>query len=95
MQNYSDFPPCESFKRVLISSPQSALLFVALWKKKLIFNQNSISRLSVLKKEIKSKFLTTPTLFRNHLFSLQRLDLVTFEETSIFFLIDFHEDNES
>lgn len=88
MNNYSEFPPIDSFKRVLRSSPQSALIYASLWKHKA-----KKERLSFKRKDIKTLFLISPTLFRNHLLSIGRLDLISFEETHDFFLIDFYEND--
>jgi hypothetical protein len=90
MKDYSEFPPIDSFKRVLTNSPQSALLYAHIWK-----NKKKCSRISLLRNEVKKKFLISPTLFRNHLLSLGRLELISFEETPEFFLIDFYEDEQS
>lgn len=87
MKEYDDFPPLDSFKRVLRSCPNSADLYVSLWKLK----KKSNSRVSVARKEIKKNFLTSPTLFRNHLLAIGRLELISFEETTEFFVIDFYE----
>jgi len=89
MQGYEDFPPLNSFKRVLQAYPQSALIYAELWK---LMEPNS-TRNSIKKSEIKRKFLISPTLFRNHLLSLGRLDILSLEETQDFFLIDFYESN--
>lgn len=86
MNDYAEFPPLDSFKRVLRSSPQSAELFTSLWKLK-----HGSNHLSIKRKDIKKKFLISPTLFRNHLLAIGRLELITFEETTDFFLIDFYE----
>lgn len=86
MQDYTQFPPIESFKKVLITIPQSALIFAHIWKQKIMSNNSSFK-----KSEIKKKFLTTPTLFRNHLLALSRLSILTFEETTHFFTVDFYE----
>lgn len=89
MNNYADFPPIHSFKRVLRSSPQSALLYASLWK-----NKPKGDRISIKKRETKKNFLISQTLFRNHLLALSRLDIASFEETTEFYLVDFHEHNE-
>jgi len=88
MNDYAEFPPLDSFKRVLRSSPQSADLFASLWKLKPKSN-----RISIKRKDIKKNFLISPTLFRNHLLAIGRLELITFEETTDFFLIDFYEND--
>ncbi len=89
MQGYDEFPPLNSFKRVLQVSPQSALIYAELWE---IFKANS-NRISIKKDEIKKIFLISPTLFRNHLLSLGRLEILSSKETQDFFLIDFYESN--
>jgi|SRR5688572_9366245 len=86
MHDYTDFPPIDSFKKVLRTSPQSALIFASLWKLK-----TNTNRLSFRREDIKKTFLISPTLFRNHLLALGRLDVLSFEETSAFFIIDFYE----
>lgn len=89
MRDYLDFPPLDLFKRVLQSSPQSALLYASLWKLRPKSN-----RISIKRREVKKNFLISPTLLRNHLLSLGRLELVSFEETTDFFVIDFYENDE-
>lgn len=88
MNDYAEFPPLDCFKRVLRSSPQSADLFASLWKIK-----SKSNRISIKRKDIKRSFLISPTLFRNHLLAIGRLELITFEETTDFFLIDFYEND--
>lgn len=90
MNDYSEFPPVDTLKKILISSPQCALLYASLWKQKPTSN-----RISIKRNDIKKKFLISPTLFRNHLLCIGRLELITFEETSDFFLIDFYENDEN
>ena len=87
MNDYADFPPIDSFKNVLRNSPSSADLFVSLWKIK----KKSNPRISIERKNIKKNFLISPTLFRNHLLAIGRLELISFEETTDFFVIDFYE----
>ena len=87
MNEYDDFPPLDSFKRVLRNSPGSADLYVSLWKIK----RKSNPRISVARKDIKKNFLISPTLFRNHLLAIGRLELISFEETTEFFVVDFYE----
>lgn len=84
MNDYKDFPPISDFKRVLTICPNSALIHCQLWK---IKDRNN--RIIVPLKEVKKKLLLSPTLLRNHLLSLARVDILTFEETTDFFLIDF------
>ncbi len=86
MNNYSDFPPFDFFKRVLLSIPNAALIYASIWKLKSKSNHISIKRTYT-----KRQFLISPTVFRNHLLSLARLQLITFEETPDFFLINFYE----
>ncbi len=81
--SYNDFPPVNTLKTVLYSYPQSALLLIELWKK-----LNKKSQLSVRRNEVKRKFLISPTLFRNHLLALTRLDILVFQETPDFYLIE-------
>lgn len=89
MSSYDDFPPLTLFKRVLQGSPTSALLYASMWALKPKSNLISIKR-----KEVKKRFLISPTLFRNHLLALGRMDLLSFEETTEFFVINFvaHDD---
>lgn len=86
MHDYTEFPPMEAFKKVLRMSPQSALIFADIWKQKTQSN-----RISFKRSEIKKIFLVSPTLFRNHLLALSRLDIISFEETTTFFIVDFYE----
>lgn len=72
---YDDFPPVDYFKNVLQNCPQAALLYTSLWKVK-----SKLHRVSVKKKEIIKRFFISPTLFKNHISSLGRLDLLMYEE---------------
>ena len=82
MADYDDFPSLKNFRRVLQSCPQAALLYVSLWKLK-----DRKGKFSVLKNGLKKQFLLSPTLFRNLLIALSRVDILEFEETLDFFVI--------
>lgn len=84
MNGYHEFPPFNKLKKVLYNCPQAALLYIKLNT----LNQDK-KRLSLKKKEVKQKLLLSQTLLRNHLFAISRLDLLTFEETPDYFLVDF------
>jgi len=84
MYDYTDFPPVEYFVRSLRNNPQSTFLYSALWKQKPLSN-----RLSIRRKDIKKKFDMSYTIFRNQLLSLDKLELLSFEERIDYFLIDF------
>lgn len=88
MSGYEYFPPITKFKLVLRACPRAAELYVSLWRIVPLTRQFSVS-----KKEVKKTFLISPTLFRNHLLCLGRLDILSFEETTDFFVIDFMEVN--
>ena len=87
MNGYHEFPPFDKLKKVLYNCPQAALLYIKLNT----LNENR-KRLSIKKKEVKQKLLLSQTLLRNHLFAISRLDLLTFEETPDYFLVDFVSD---
>lgn len=84
MDDYSHFPPLNLFKRVLKAFPECALLYACLWALK-----PKCNHISVRRKEVKNHFLISPTIFRNYLIELNRLDLLSFDETSEFFVISF------
>lgn len=84
MGDYDDFPPLTVFKTALHICPQAAFLYTLLWKIK-----HKESRISIKRTDVKKKFLISPTLFRNNLLSLSRINILSFEETVDFFLIDF------
>lgn len=86
MQGYSDFPPFIYLKRVLQTSPHSALLYASIWKIK-----NKENKLKINRSDVKKKFLISPTLFRNHLYAIGSMDLLKFHETPESFLIEFCE----
>jgi hypothetical protein len=97
MQEYEDFPPYQYFISVLKDSPQSALLYIDLWK-----NIKLNSSFKILKDEIRITFLISPTLFRNLLMPLIGLGLASVKEYPSYFTIelvdydsDFFENNES
>lgn len=90
MNDYATFPPLNFLKRILQSFPQCALIFISLWTLK-----TKLKRISIKKKDIKNTFLISPTLFRNHLLSFGRLDLLTFQETPEYFQIDFSDNDEN
>ena len=84
MSDYYDFPPMPDFRRVLQIAPASALIYISLWKMRR--NNNDIS---IKKSDVKKKFLISKTIFRNHLLALSRLEILSFEETTDFFLVYF------
>ena len=83
MQEYIHFPPYKYFIRVLKSCPKSALLYSLLWKKR-----GKKMSLVVDKKEIRREFLMSPTLFRNLLSPLMFLNIITFMESDIQYLVN-------
>ena len=86
MQGYSDFPPFIYLKRILQTSPHSALLYASIWKMK-----NKENKLKINRSEVKRKLFISATLFRNHLYAIGSLDLLKFHETPEAFLIEFEE----
>lgn len=73
MKEYKEFPPENYFLRVLKTHPQSALLYLSLWKKK-----DKHGKFSIRKKDIRKEFLISPTVFRNLISPLVVLDIVNF-----------------
>ncbi len=88
MSDYDKFPPLSLFNRVLVSSPASALLYVTLYKLK-----SKAIRFTIAKNTIKKQFILSITLFRNKLFELRKLELLTFDETIEGFGIVLYENN--
>lgn len=86
MTGYNEFPPFQTFKKVLQTCPLSALLYADLYKINLVKD----ALISIRKKETTNKFKISPTLFRNRLLSLSKLDMLSFEETPDFYLIKFY-----
>ncbi len=86
--DYRFFPPYDNFKKVLQNCPKSALLYAALWKTK----ENKLL-LKVRRQDINRRFLISPTLFRNQLATLMKIDILSFEETRDLFLIVFEDQN--
>lgn len=84
MQDYSEFPPFHSFKKVLQFSPSVALVYAAIWKSK-----SDKFDLKCKRREIAKRFSISPTVFKNNLLMLSRLELLTFQESKDIFLIDF------
>jgi retron-type reverse transcriptase len=76
MRNYSDFPPCPYFLSVLKHAPESAYLYYLLWH-----HSDDDCKLSYLKTQIKNSFLISTTLFKNRLFSLVDLGLISVNES--------------
>lgn len=89
MNDYLNFPPYDSFKKTLINSPHSALLYASLWKIKP--NCNS---LLIRKNDVKKRFFISPTVFKNHLLSLGRIGLMSCEDAGECFRINFSECHE-
>lgn len=83
MDEYKDFPQLSKLKKVLQSYPHTALLYITLYKQK-----PKLSRISVRKNNIKKVYLSTPTLFRNAMLALSKLDLVIMREDPEHFYID-------
>ncbi len=82
MLKYDDFPPVSLFIIVLRSCPKAALLYAWLWKLKSKNNQFLIKR-----KEIKKRFLISPTRFKNLLMDLAIWSALSFDEGEKSFLI--------
>ena len=87
--SYSHFPPINLFKKVLQGCPQTALIYVSLWE----LNRKK-QRITIKRDDVKNRFLISPTLFRNHLLSLSRLEILSFEETPDYFLVDFIDESD-
>ena len=83
MKNYNEWPPVKYLIRVLKNCPNSALLYIQLWK-----NQNKHYKISVRKKEIRKLYLISPTMFRNSISPLAFLSLVSFAEDEEQFQIE-------
>lgn len=90
MNEYLHFPPYDNFKRTLISSPNSALLYASLWRIKPVSNS-----LLIRKNDVKKRFFISPTVFRNHLLSLGRIGLLSCEDKGEYIHIDFSEKYEN
>jgi len=74
MKEYKEFPPIKYFLRVLKNCPESALLYIQLWK------QRTEKPLFVQKSEIRKIYMISPTKFRNFLSPLAFLGLLIFKE---------------
>lgn len=90
MQNYSQFPPIQSFKSVLRTCPQTALVFATLWNQK-----SDQKKVSIRRDDIEPRLLISPTIFKNYLISLGRLELLSFKETPEIFHVSFLDKNEN
>jgi hypothetical protein len=75
MNQYSDFPPILTFKKVLQNAPKSAYLFLQLWSSK-----PPSGSLTIKKEDIHTKFSCTPTIFKNNVRDLSKIDIVKFEQ---------------
>jgi hypothetical protein len=83
MNEYNHFPPSQYLLRVLKYWPRSALLYIQLWKgrgKKFVIN--------IKCNKIRKDFQISPTLFKNLLFALSDLNLITFEYTPDDYIIN-------
>ena len=75
MLDYSEFPPIKYFIRVLKSCPESALLYIQIWK------QRGKSMAFVVPRcNVRRQYLISPTMFRNLLAPLAFLNLINFIE---------------
>ena len=83
MNEYSNFPPFAYLKIILNSCPESALLYIDLWKRKDYADQFVVQR-----KDIRNAFLISPTLFRNLILPIVGQGLINFEESPKFFVIN-------
>lgn len=84
MNDYADFPPVKLFKRSLLISPKTSLLYLDIYKLRTPGGNFVIQR-----KDVKKQFLISPTLFRNHLLALSRIDILSFEENPSSYVIKF------
>ncbi len=89
MNEYRFFPPYANFKKVLQNCPEIALLYIALWKIKL-----DKPTVRVRRQDVQRRFYISPTLFKNQIAALKRIDLLSVEETKDLFVIDFEPQNE-
>lgn len=87
MNDYSEFPPINLFKKILRNGPQAALQFVDLWK----IRPKSRRKIVIDRRDIKTHFMISPTIFKNNLLTLGREEIICFEETKDHFLINFIE----
>jgi len=77
MKDFSNYPPQEFFEECLEHYPEVAYFYKVLWYE---YDHAKNKKLKYDKKKIRDTYLISPTLFRNNLMKLQRLDLLTFEE---------------
>lgn len=87
MNDYSEFPPINLFKRALHGAPLAAHIYIKLWaldhvKDKVLFT----------KEEVKSLFSISIVMFRKFLMHLSRIDLISYKETMTTFQIRFYHD---
>lgn len=75
MNQYIDFPPILNFKKVIQNAPRSAYLYLQLWAKK-----PQTGHLNISKEDIFNYFSCTPTVFKNNVRGLARIDILKLEE---------------
>ncbi len=75
MLDYNEFPPIKYFIRVLKSCPESALLYIQIWKRK-----GKSMGFVVPRRDVRREYLISPTMFRNLLAPLAFLNLINFIE---------------
>jgi hypothetical protein len=85
MLGYESFPPAPLFKKVLLHYPKASLMFVDLYKAS---DKEGSLKLNIPKSSIKRDFKVSNTIFRNNLLSYARLELLLFDETPEFFIVD-------
>jgi hypothetical protein len=83
MKDYGEFPPIKYFLRVLKSCPESAYLYVQIWK-----NKGKNLNLVTKKKDVRKDYLISPTKYRNLLAPLMFMNLIHFVESDERFQID-------
>lgn len=85
MLDYSNFPPIETFLKVLKRCPQTALLFVDLWREK-----DQTGHLTIEKTNVRNLYHISPTLFRNHCLDLSDEEILQIDENHLYFLVDLY-----
>lgn len=89
IESICDFPPYNYTIQILSHCPKAGLTYFQLWSKR-----NKENKLTVLKKDIPTEFLTSVVRFRNDLMLLVKEAFVNVEETSKAFFLELTDWNE-
>lgn len=84
MLDYKEFPPVNSFYKVLKHCPECALTFIKLWD-----DRDEKGHITIEKMDVRNHFHISPTILRNNCLELRDEQVLEFEENEHYFFLEF------